>query len=212
VSSLDPAIALLEATLNRYLRLDPEGFDALAPLHGRVIGVEVLGPNLRLTFVPSPNGLQVLSHYEGEPDCLLRGTPWALARLGLGGKREQTLFAGEVTIEGNTETAQRFGALWAGLDVDWEEQLSRLTGDPLAHQAGRLVRGLRGWARAAAGSLTADLQEYLQEEARLLPTRIEVGDFADEVDRLRDDVERLAARLKRVERPRMDSAPDSDQG
>lgn len=200
MSALDPAIALLEATLNRYLHLDPDTPARLAALHGQVIALEIAGSDLRLIFIPGPAHLQVLGRWEGEPDCLLRGTPLALARLGRGTEGEQALFRGAVTLEGDTETAQRFGALWSRLDIDWEEQLSRLTGDPIAHQAGRLARGLDRWAGGAADTFRANLQEYLQEELRLLPTPAEVGDFAGEVEDLRDAVERLAARLDRLER------------
>ncbi len=196
----DASVALLEATLNRYLALDPETPARLAPLHGRVIGVEITIPELRVYFVPGPARIQVLGHYDGEPDCLLRGTPLSLARLGLGGKREDQLFSGQVEVTGSTEVAQQFGAALAHLDIDWEEQLSRLTGDPIAHQAGNLARGADRWLKGATATLTADLQEYLQEEARLLPTAYEVEAFGDDVDRLRDDVERLAARLQRAER------------
>ena len=43
-----------------------------------------------------------------------------------------------------------------------------------------------------------NIREYLQEESRDLPSRYEMDRFADEVDVLRDDVDRLAARLKRL--------------
>ena len=38
----------------------------------------------------------------------------------------------------------------------------------------------------------------LQEEGRLLPTRYEIDQFLADVDRLRDDGERLAARVERL--------------
>ena len=43
------------------------------------------------------------------------------------------------------------------------------------------------------------MAEYLQEEGRDLPTRTEVEEFLSGVDQLRDDAERLEARLARVE-------------
>ncbi|NCC30261.1 MAG: sterol-binding protein, partial [Gammaproteobacteria bacterium] len=45
-----------------------------------------------------------------------------------------------------------------------------------------------------------DLQEYLQEEARLTPTRYEVEAYLTQVDILRDDVERAEARIERLVR------------
>jgi len=44
--------------------------------------------------------------------------------------------------------------------------------------------------------------EYLQEEGRDVPTRVEVDEFLDGVDRLRDASERLEARLARLEAAR----------
>ena len=43
-----------------------------------------------------------------------------------------------------------------------------------------------------------NIREYLQEESRDVPTRYEVDRFTKQVGTLRDDVERVAARLNRL--------------
>jgi ubiquinone biosynthesis protein UbiJ len=201
----DAVLAALEAVLNRYLALDPEGAARLAQLQGRPICIEIKGFGTRLYMVPGANDVQLYGAYAGEPDCLVRGTPIGLARLGLAERKEDSLFGGDVDVEGDTRLAQDLGAFIAGLDVDWEEQLSRLVGDPVAHQVGQGLRSLGQWGRKSAETLTQDLQEYLQEEARLLPTNYEVQAFLDRVDNLRDDVERLAARVERLASRRLGS-------
>jgi ubiquinone biosynthesis protein UbiJ len=201
----DAALAGLEAALNRYIALDPEGAARLTPLHGRLIAIELAGFGTRIHLIPGPDGLQVFGAYEGEPDCLLRGSPLGLARMGLAERKEDQLFGGEVQVEGDTRLAQEFGAFLGGLDVDWEEQLSRLVGDPIAHQVGSGLRAVADWGRNASATLTQDLKEYLQEEGRLVPTAYEVQGFLDRVDTLRDDVERLAARIERLARGRQGS-------
>jgi ubiquinone biosynthesis protein UbiJ len=45
----------------------------------------------------------------------------------------------------------------------------------------------------------ANIREYLQEESRDAPSRYEVERFASRVDTLRDDVDRLAARVARLQ-------------
>ncbi len=202
------ACAALESALNRYLDLDPDTKARFADLHGKVIGMQILGLGLTLYFVPAPQGLQVLSQFEGAPDTLIRGAPLALARLGRGGGMDG-LFNGDISIDGDTETAQRFGEILGDLDPDWEEHLARLTGDVAAHEIGNLARGGRAWASATSQSLEQDLAEYLKEEGQLLPSRYEVEGFMHEVDRMRDDVERLEARLARLtqDRPRAKAAP-----
>jgi ubiquinone biosynthesis protein UbiJ len=189
--------AALESALNFYLGQDPESARRSAALQGKVIALDITGTGLTLYFLPDADGLQVLGHYEGDIDTRLSGSPLGLARLGLD-RREDALFQGAVKIDGDTAVGQQFQELLAGTDWDWEEQLSRVTGDVFAHQAGRLAaRAARLW-RDSRETLAADCSEFLQEEAHLLPTRIEVAYFLDAVDRLRDDTERLAARVERL--------------
>jgi len=198
MSLSDVSSAGLESLLNRYLGLDPTARARLKALHGRVICLEVLGLGLRWYLIPGPAGLQVMSRFEGEPDCTLAGTPLDLTRMGAEGDSADQLFSGAVKISGDTELGHSFGNLLAGLDIDWEEQLSRLTGDVLAHGIGNLARGAVRWGADALKVLRQDLPEYLQEEARLLPGRYEVEEFLAEVDRLRDDLERLEQRVQRL--------------
>ena len=88
--------------------------------------------------------------------------------------------------------------------ADWEEQLSHLVGDAAAHQVGNLVRDTLQWGAKSVDTLGRDLTEYLQEESRQLPQRDEVNKFLAAVDVLRNDVERLDARVKRLQ-ARIDS-------
>ncbi|WP_089724248.1 ubiquinone biosynthesis accessory factor UbiJ [Candidatus Thiosymbion oneisti] len=204
----DAALAALEATINRYLALDPEGAARITDLQGKVILIEVAGFDTRLYLIPGPAGVHLYGDYAGTPDCVLRAAPLALARLGVSRRKEDRLFSGEVQVEGDTHLAQAFGDFLSGLEVDWEEQLARLVGDVAAHRIGSQVRAAGHWRRRTADTLTEDVKEYLQEEARLLPSRYEVQAFLDEVDRVRDGVERLAARIERLAQRRNGSTSE----
>jgi ubiquinone biosynthesis protein UbiJ len=89
--------------------------------------------------------------------------------------------------------------LYLNLDLDWEEPLARLFGDPLGHELGRAARAAFAWHRQALKTFGLNTAEYLQEEARLLPVRDEVEAFLNGVDGVRADVDRLAARLQRLQ-------------
>jgi ubiquinone biosynthesis protein UbiJ len=193
------AITGLEAVINRYLRLDPDIGPRLAALSGRCIAIELRGLDLTLFIFPNEHGIQLKDHIEGEADTVLRGTPLSMARLGLGGNTEKTLFSGEVVIEGDVETGQAFKSILDGLDIDWEEQLSRLTGDVIAHQLGNTARLGRRVFRHGLATLEKDLGEYLQEELRVLPSRIETENFSADVTHISMAVDRLTARLKRLQ-------------
>lgn len=191
-------IASIEQALNRYLALDPESKTALAELYGKCVCIDLAGFDVQFYLVPGPAGVLVLGRFEGEPDCILRGTPLGVARLGLAAEKSDQLFDGAVEVGGDTEVAQHFGTILGNLQVDWEELLSKATGDVIAHAVGRGVRECLRWGSDARESLAADVREYVQEESRLAPTRVELEEFLGEVDQIRDDVERLSARVERL--------------
>jgi ubiquinone biosynthesis protein UbiJ len=192
----------LEAALNRYLRLDPEATTRMASLAGRCIAIELSGIDLTLFMLPDEQGIRILENVDVEDgvDTTLHGTPLALARLGLGANTSKTLFSGDVTISGDVETGQAFKAILDDMDIDWEEQLSRLTGDIIAHQAGNVARRTQRVLSHGKVTLEQDLGDYLREELRVLPARIEVENFSADIDRIRTDADRLAARIQRLQK------------
>jgi len=193
-----PAIALAaaETALNKALSLDPVTRDRLAALAGRVIGIHLTAPALTLYLLPDSHGVMLMGRYEGQPDLLLTGSVASFAKLAA--ENNQGIPAG-IGITGDANLATTLQRITAGLDLDWEEQLSRLTGDRIAHQTGRLLRGGNDYLRQTANTAALDLEEFLKEEARLLPQRFEVDEWVSDVDRLRDDVARLEARLSRLQ-------------
>lgn len=191
----------LEATLNHYLRLDPDAVARMAALQPRSIAIELTPLQLTLYVVPADTGVRLQRQLETGPDTVLRGTPLGLAQLGLGNQGGKALFSGRVTIEGDVETGQAFKAILDEMDIDWEEQLSRLTGDVIAHQLGNTARRAAGFLRQGRRTLEQDIGEYLQEELRVVPTRIETENFSAGVSRLSMDTDRLAARIRRLQPP-----------
>ena len=194
-SHLTPAViaAGLETALNPVLRLDPDTQARLAALEGKVIAIEPEGLGLTVYLLPGARGVRVLDQYAGEPTVRIRGTPLALARQWRGQQSP-----GGITVEGDAAVGREFQTALSHLDIDWEEQLSRLFGDAAAHQAGRLWRGLQSWGRRTGGVLLRDGGEYLHQELRALPPRPAVEQFLSAVDDLREDTDRLAARIERL--------------
>jgi ubiquinone biosynthesis protein UbiJ len=189
----------LELAFNRYLDMDPAAGARLASLDGRVIALELRGLDLMLVFRVQGQDIAFIEEPDPKPDTVLRGTPISLARLGFGrGNVTGTLFSGEVKISGDVETGQAFKAVLDAIDIDWEEQLARLTGDVLAHQLGNAARHTDRWLDHVRLTLEQDLSEYLQEELRVVPTRIEIENLIENIGRLGMDADRLEARVRRL--------------
>jgi ubiquinone biosynthesis protein UbiJ len=195
----DASYQVLESALNQYLSFDPEISSQLSSLHGKVIAIELAGTGTTLFFIPHQNGsLQLLSQFEDDADCTISGTPLNLLRNTLNNSTDAT-FNGDIQIQGSSSLAQEFTQILKRVDVDWEERLSQLTGDIIAHQVGNTVRSGNSWAKRNISSTGLNLQEYLQEEIRLLPGELELENYYRDVDTLRDDIERLSARILRLQ-------------
>ncbi len=185
----------VELALNASIAASSGAKSDLKRLAGKVVALKLEGLPLKLWFLPQPERLTVAADYHGEADIEVSVPAASLLTATL--QRDDNPPRG-MRINGDAETAQAFSRLLKQADLDWEELLSRYTGDAAARQIGNLVRGAHAWGRDAAGRLSRDLAEYLQYESRNLPPRREMEAFLSGVDRLRDDAERLEARLKRA--------------
>ncbi len=193
------AFAGLEEALNQYITLDPKAAAELAKLHGRAIALDIAGLEVRLFLIPGPGRLQVLRLYEGEPECVLRGSPMALARLSTAQEKDiDQLFSDQIEISGDAELGHRFGKILGALKIDWEEHLAAHMGDFIAHDIVEGIRFIADRGRRTAGSIGQSLAQFIQGENKLLPARPEVQEFISKIDTLRDDFDHLQARIDRL--------------
>ncbi len=190
-------IGVIEDAANRLFRLDPDSLQKLGALSGRVIKIEFLDLGASVYLFPSESGVHARSDHTGAADVVLRGRLPGFLGLGLG-RETQAFFSGGIEVSGDLDVGQRFQKILKQLDIDWEEQASRLLGDPLAHQLGNAARAARAWIAESGALIGRDLAEYLQCEARELPQYQEVETFLGAVDVLRADVDRMEQRIERL--------------
>lgn len=119
-----------------------------------------------------------------------------------------------VKIEGDAEFANTISQLSKGLRWDAEHDLERLFG-PIA--ATRVAGGARGAFTTAAETgrrLAENVAEFLLDEQPVLIRPAVVDEFAADVTRLRDDVERTAKRIAKLEQKlaQRDAAPTRPSG
>lgn len=195
-------LGLIEQALNRALSMDPDSRLRLQPLLGRRLAVRVSDPAVAVDVGFEAAGLcleRVADDAVAAPaDATLRASAGGLLTLALSrGRRSR-----DVSFEGDVGLIQEIRRLFSELDMDWEELVSKVTGDGVAHRLGEATREGASHLRGNARRVLANTGEYLTEERRLIPTRVELDDFSAAVDRLRNDSERLEARIRRLERGR----------
>jgi ubiquinone biosynthesis protein UbiJ len=188
----------LASVLNRNVAQSVRATTLAGQLEGRVLALRLEGTPITLYFKVAAGRIAIDTRHDGPTDASLAGTPLSLASLAGPGAADRMRSAG-IRIEGDAEVAQRFQNLLQQAQPDFEEELSRVVGDVAAHQVANLARGFLGWGRKAAESFSQNVAEYLQEEGRDVPSRVELEEFLESVDHLREAADRLEARLAQVE-------------
>jgi ubiquinone biosynthesis protein UbiJ len=187
--------ATLENVLNRGLPRSPRAQQLCAELAGRRVAVAIAGSPRHVVIESTGLSLKLSAMEAGvAADATISGGPFSLLALS-GAAPETVLQRGDVRIEGDAELAQKFRELALLLRPDLEDELSGVVGDVPAHQLGRLARAAFGWTRKAASTTVRNAAEYFAHERRDLVPRSEAEQFLQGVDTLREDVDRLAARI-----------------
>ena len=192
--------ATLEKLLNRGLPRSPRARQLCAQLAGRSLGIE-LRDMARLRLASNGATLE-LTFSDAPADASLNGGPFGFLGLILEGSPQARLQGGGVTLSGDTELAERFWELLQLLRPDPEEELSGVIGDVAAHRLASLARGGLTLTRRALETGIVNLAEYLGHERGHLVPRAEGEQFLRGVDAVREDLDRLQARLDVLARRR----------
>jgi ubiquinone biosynthesis protein UbiJ len=196
-----PAGRALELALNQALALDEDTRGGLRALEGQRVALTLASPPLALQVRVEGEALRVGPlDGDAEPDLGVRAT--------LGGLIQQLpIFrssnappVGKLRIEGDAELARRLQKLAQGFDPDWQLPFVRVFGEVLGVQIARAVRAALQQAQVAGRNLAGMAAEYVTEESRDVVPRAELDAFHDDVDALRDGVERIAAKIARLRR------------
>ena len=169
---------LLSAPFTGAARRDPELDAILARLDGRRVGLRLDPPDLLpLCLVFGPDGVGVEPGGE-DTDMTLNLSPGAALRLLAGADFAELRAEGSVAARGDLEVA---ALLQRGL--------------------ARLRHRCEGAENTRLRERVAeDLHRYFTDELALVPTAAEVAGFVDRVDELRLRVDRLSARIQRLQR------------
>ena len=106
-------------------------------------------------------------------------------------RRRDGYVASRAAAGDTLEQSERF-------DPDWQQPFASVFGDVLGVQIAKGLAAALQQARIAGRNLAESAAEYVTEESRDVVPRAELDAFHDDVDVLRDDVERMAARIARL--------------
>lgn len=197
----NPLVQVLEKSIDTVLSMDPDTRMRLDAIDGKTLRVNMSEPSLCVLMSISDGSIQLTQPDEYEESELTVDTTisGSLADLRSLLDGNQAVYSGDVSIEGDIGTSQALKQIIAGLDPDWQDAVSPYIGDGLTHRLDMARVQLGGWLQRTRSGARLNSREYLQEELELLAPNTEVEWYCEQVDDLRASVDRMTARLQRLE-------------
>ena len=182
----------LQTLLNHYLSLDKQLEQKLKPLRGKILEIQIKKTPFHYGFLFTKDRIDVIAANKITADATICGDVWVFLQV----MRSSSLSnLSKLTITGDHAFSEAAYHVLRDLEIDWEEILSKYTGDVMAHKIGQGVKSIKEWLDRGRDSFTLSVTEYVQEELRYFPAPTEVHDFMNDVDEIKNDLERLTVRL-----------------
>ncbi len=193
------ALAMLERSMHQAIELDRSKCSGLRALSGCAFLINITEPSLTVYLVIDSTGQPRLqSIYEGEITTSVSGTASDFFVLILSEDPGTELINSPLEISGESNRLLEISQILKNLDLDWEAFLTEYLGDILSHRIGSSVRRVHQWNKLIKDSLLRQIREYIHEEARLSPSKLELEDFYTDTQKLRLAADRLDSLTKKI--------------
>lgn len=202
----------LESAVNELIiGRDPHVRAAIEPFNGKTIALECQEPKFNLTLQFDSQALKVAALAPAslgiEEDARIEGKLLTLLALLRQDADTRALADPALRLSGNVELIQDLFLTLKRLDIDWSDYLAPVLGDVLVQGAANLHANLQAFFTDAGRRLKRDLDDYLKEEASLIPHQFERQGFQDRLCNLRLQLDRMEARVALIE-SRLDTLSD----
>ena len=189
----------IEKVINSVIQLDEEGYEKLITLDGKTVRILINDLDSPVYLKFTRNGISLMSEYRDKVDVTLRASIITYCSMLLSGQDKNVTTIGNMEITGDVGLAQQLQSIIKSLDIDWEEYISRWVGDYPAHKIGNVFRSAKKYFRDSKKLMGMNISEYLRYEKEMLPDQDEIEEFIAAVDTIRNDIDRLAQRIQRLD-------------
>ena len=186
------------ATINRYLKCDPERAQDLQSIDTKIISIVLKEFNTSTIFKIDSNFLHEVNDDEINPDVEIIVSLKILPDYFLDVDQSQFIKNGDLEIIGDSHVASIFHNVIKSIEIDWEDLLSKYIGDIAANQIGTAVDKSQEFIKRLGDNLRLDVRDYIQDELQIAATEVEVETFIKQVDETAAKLDQLEKRMDQL--------------
>lgn len=208
-------LLVIQGLVNQALTLDPLAQQRLQTLAGKSLRLECTQPEIDVVISVTAESISLYvsddylqahvppsnsenSSKNNPINCHLKGDLNAFSKLLTADDKAAALINADLRLKGDSSLLIELEQILGHIELDWEFHLAKIIGDIPAHFIGQKSR--QGWhfLRNKQPVFKRHLQDFILEEARLTPHKLEMDGFIEDVQNLDQRVERLQARIQRM--------------
>jgi ubiquinone biosynthesis accessory factor UbiJ len=195
-----------EKIINHIIKTDTYVLNQIKPFAGKSLEIETHTPSFAVVVLFESDRIS-LSGMNAEtlsltPDAKVSGEAQSLMNM-VTKNKSQAMANSQIAITGDAQFIQDLFQVLQSLDIQWADYLTPFMGDVATNEADNLVKDVRSWSQDANKKLKRNVNDYIKEEARLVPQPSDIDKFSDDLDQLRLKIDRVTAKaeqlFKRVE-------------
>ncbi len=192
----------LESAFNLALKTDPESLERLKAIHGTRF--KMVLTDLNLSFIIEAHDHTARIYEEDGCVChvTITGTTLSFLQSFLAGNNSVSAKKFDLHMQGNAHTAQAWQQLFSKLDIDWQALLAPALGEQGAHHGIKTFHFVKNKMMDLKNKFLQDGSEYLKYEKKCLVPEHLLKHFSKEVTDISHAVDRIEARIQRLERNR----------
>lgn len=179
------SIKLINHLVDKEVQQDPRW----QPLYNYIIRIESNSPQWICICQITPHGIEVKPEHDDLAHISIQASSLHLIQAAMGNNANQE----SINISGATEITVLLQEYIQALRINWQALFSPLLGEGLSYACERQGQKIISWAYGSAKKTLVSTGEYLQHESHFCPSKEELSEFCTDVDKLSEQIEKIAA-------------------
>jgi ubiquinone biosynthesis accessory factor UbiJ len=185
----------LELVINQALKYDLKTQAQLQSIDGVRFQFIVNSPSLSISLLVMGNEVMIMANDAAIADCIIEGTAKDFVGVAKAKDKNQALIDHPLNISGDTRQFMVLQQVFSDIDIDWEAFIADHLGDVAGHMVADGLRFMGGLFKQSFDAKKEVVKTHL-ESGELLAKPIDIEMFAEKVNELKFDSERLDAKFR----------------
>jgi len=162
-------------------------------LNGKKITIILSNTSTIINIKINDENIMLQESNDVEPDLSLEGSPIAFINYFNNIDTDNS-----IKISGAASLAEKFSNVAEKINIDWEQIIANYTTDDIAYYTAKISESLKKNSGGVKESFIRNLKEYIRDETDIIPSKESINSYVKDVDNLRNKIEMLDVKLKRV--------------